>query len=76
MLEQPVGVCQERPSLRGEAQPLPRAREELHPELGLERQDLTAERRLGDVQLLGRARDVLVLGHHRECMDAIEVEHE
>ena len=39
-----------------------RALEQLGAELGLEPPDLVRERRLGDVQLLGRAREVAVAG--------------
>ncbi len=46
----------------GERHRAPRAHEQLHPQLGLQRADLLAQRRLGDVQAKRGAREVQLLG--------------
>src|SRR5690606_20322844 len=50
-------------------------REELEPQLRLEREDLPAERRLRDVQLLCGASDVLMPRDDDEVAQALEVDH-
>ena len=66
------------PSRRGPAGPRPpavsstplrRAPQQRQPELGLEPADLLRERRLGDVERLGRAREVLVARDRREVLE-------
>src|SRR5690606_9760446 len=74
-LEQTLGVGEEDLPRGGELQPLAFAREEREPQLRLEREDLPAERRLRDVQLLRGAPDVLVLRDDDEVTQALEIDH-
>ena len=57
-----AGVTQEGLAGRGQLHAAAGALEQPHPELGLQRGDLLAERRLGDVQPGGGAPEVQLLG--------------
>ncbi|MNG32023.1 hypothetical protein D3C84_1179390 [compost metagenome] len=66
---------QEGPAIGGEAQALLAALEQLQAEALLELGDLPAQRRLGNMQLLGGAAHVLDFGHGDEITELSEIQH-
>ncbi|MNR00807.1 hypothetical protein D3C85_1165910 [compost metagenome] len=75
VLEQGLGLMQEGPAIGGEAQALLAALEQLQAEALLELGDLPAQRRLGNMQLLGGAAHVLDFGHGDEITELSEIQH-
>jgi hypothetical protein len=60
--EHALGVAEDHAALGGELDAAARAPEHLDAQLGLEPPDLLRDRRLGEVQLLGRLRERAVAG--------------
>lgn len=75
VLEQGLGFVEEGPPVGSQAQALLAALEQLQAETLFQLGDLPAQRRLGDVQLLGGAADVLDLGHGDEITKLSEIQH-
>ena len=69
----PVGEAQEQLARRGEGGPLASAVEQAASELLLEQLHLSADRRLGHVETLGRAGEALLFGHGPEHVELADV---
>jgi hypothetical protein len=71
--EQRARTGQQRVAGIGERHRTPRALEQPHAQLRLQRADLLAQRRLGDVQALGGAREVQLLGDGDEIAQVTQL---
>ncbi len=71
--EQLAGADQQRMAGVGQRHGAPRALEQPHAQLGLQRADLLAQWRLRDVQALGRAREVQLLGDGDEIAQVAQL---